>query len=383
MKAGTFKKQFLLAGLLFCGAQLLALRAGDPAVELKADFVFHGPVALTGAVDAAGKQKVKVLVFFRTQEEGSRELMNHLFDLKVRYPNAEFVALTPDSKRMAQAFFGVYSHRKFAGAADLDLQSSRAYLSGNMVYPYAFLIGPDGVIRWDGEAADLADALEKSFRGRLDVEKQRELSPLLAELRSRFRNGEERMAHFAAGRIFEIDPANSEAIRLRLFMLQGAGRFRDAWELLEARRKEVPGAGKLYFQQIELACRIAGYDAQAVPVAQAYLQNIPADSAGDGALAWLLLERRPFDSAALRTAGQLIGRSMETVLKGDQPPALGDADLYSAAALYAYRLGKVDRAWELQKKATSILEKLALHRVGFSRNMEQYYQSIRTMTGKK
>ena len=376
-------KLLLFCSLLVCGVQLLALRAGDSAVELKADFVFHGPVALTGAADAADRSKVKVLVFFRTREEGARELMSHLFDLKVRYPQAEIVALTPDSKSQAQAFFNAYSHRNFSGAADIDLQSCKAYLTANSVYPYVFLIGADGVIRWDGEVADLADALERFSRGDLDTEKQREISPLLAELRSRFRNGEERMANFAAGRIFEIDPANSEAIRLRLFMLQGAGRYRDAWELLEARRKAVPERGKLYFQQIELACRIPAYHAQILPVAQAFLQNIPAEPGGDGAMAWLLMERRPFDAAALQMAGRLIGRSMALVEKRSGGVLLADADLYSAAALYSYRLGNLEAAELMQKKASAVLEKTALHRLGFSRGMESFYQSVRNMTGKK
>ncbi|MBR2642021.1 MAG: hypothetical protein IKD46_02740 [Lentisphaeria bacterium] len=377
-------KALVLCGLLVCGVQLFALRAGDPATELKADFVFHGPVALTGAAEAADREKVKVLVFFRTQEESSRELMNHLFDLKVRYPFTEIVALTPDSKRQAQAFFDVYSHRNFSGAADIDLQTCKAYLTANSVYPYVFLIGSGGMILWDGEAADLADALERFAGKTLDPAKQREISPLLAELRSRFRNGEERMANFAAGRIFEIDPANSEAIRLRLFMLQGAGRYRDAWELLEDRRKAVPGNGKLYFQQIELACRIPAYDAQAVPVAQAYLRNVPAEPGGDGAMAWLLMERRPFDAAALQTAGQLIGRSMALLeARPGKTVLMADADLYSAAALYSYRLGNLEAAELMQKKASAVLEKTALHRLGFSRGMESFYQSVRNMTGKK
>ena len=376
-------KTWIAGILLVCSVQVLALRAGDSATELKADFVFHGPVSLTGAADAADRSKVKVLVFFRTQEEGARELMNHLFDLKVRYPQAEIVALTPDSKRQARAFFDAYSHRNFSGASDIDLQTCKAYLSANSVYPYVFLIGSDGVIRWDGEAADLADALERFSLDKLDTEKQREITPLLAELRSRFRNGEERMANFAAGRIFEIDPANSEAIRLRLFMLQGAGRYRDAWELLEARRKAVPGHGKLYFQQIERACRIPAYDTQALPVAQAYLQNIPADPGSDGAMAWLLMDRRPFDAAALRTAGQLIGRSMALVEKRSGSMQLADADLYSAAALYSYRLGNLAAAEIMQKKASAVLEKTALHRLGFSRGMEQFYQAVRQMNSKK
>ena len=192
------------------------------------------------------------------------------------------------------------------------------------------------------------------------------------------------MANFAAGRIFEIDPANSEAIRLRLFMLQGAGRYRDAWELLEDRRKAVPGKGKLYFQQIELACRIPAYDAQAVPVAQAYLRNVPAEPGGDGAMAWLLMERRPFDAAALQTAGQLIGRSMALLeARPGKTVLLADADLYSAAALYSYRLGNLEAAELMQKKASAVLEKTALHRLGFSRGMESFYQSVRNMTGKK
>ena len=375
-----FAIRLVFLALLVCGVRLRALHAGDPAEELKADFVFHGPVSLTGAADAAGREKQKVLVFFRTRAAESRELMTHLLDLHNRFPKADIVAVTPDGKTEAAEFFRLYSHNAFAGAADIDFQSARAYLTGGTVYPYAFLIGPDGVIRWDGEAADLAEILERSFRGELDVAKQKELSPLLAELRSRFRNGEERMANFAAGRIFEIDPANSEAIRLRLFMLRGAGRDADAWRLLDERRQAAPQVMKLYFLQIELACAVPAFDAQALPIGREYLSRIPANLAGDSALAWLVLERRPFDAEALRLAGQLIGRSMP--LRG-KTATIADADLLSAAALYAYRLGKVERAEALQKEATSILEKTALNRVGFSQRLERYYHSVRTLTGGK
>ena len=365
--------------LLFCGARLFALHAGDPAAELKADFVSRGPVSLTG--DAA-KKDLKILVFFRTRSEGSRELMNHLFGLRERFPKTDIVAVTPDGKGEAKDFFGVYSHNDFAGAADIDFRSAKTYLTGDSVYPYAFLIGPDGVILWDGEAADLSEALEKADKDELDLSVQKKLSPLLAELRSRFRRGEERMANFAAGRIFEIDPANSEAIRLRLFMLRGAGRDRDAWELLEARRKAAPKVAKLYFQQIELACAMPEYGAQALPIGYEYMKQFPANFAGDGALAWLLLERRPFDPDALRLAGQLIGRSM--ALRGKKPaPTLAEADFLSASALYAYRLGKVEPAEKLQKQATAILEKTAPSRIGFSQRMEHYYRSVRTLTGGK
>ena len=365
--------------LLFCGARLLALHAGDPAAELKADFVFRGPVPLTGE---AAKKNLKTLVFFRTRSAGSRELMNHLADLRERFPKTNFVAVTPDGKGEAKEFFGVYSHNAFAGAADIDFRSAKTYLTGDTVYPYAFLIGPDGVILWDGEAADLAEALEKASKGELSAALQKKLSPLQAELRSRFRRGEERMANFAAGRIFELDPANSEAIRLRLFMLRGAGRDRDAWELLEQRRQAAPKVAKLYFQQIELACAMPEYGAQALPIGYEYMKQFPANFAGDGALAWLLLERRPFDPDALRLAGQLIGRSM--ALRGkDAAPTLAEADFLSAAALYAYRLGKVGPAETLQKQATAILAKTVPNRIGFSQRMEHYYRSVRTMTGGK
>lgn len=368
--------------LLFSGARLMALRAGDAASELKADFVFHGPVSLTGAADEIGRERQKALVFFRTRDAGSRELMAYLADLRNRYPKTDIVAVTPDGKDEAKAFFEGYSHTLFSGAADIDFQSVKTYLSGGSVYPYAFLIGPDGVIRWDGEASDLAEAMEMSARGELSVARQKKLSPLLAELRSRFRRGEERMANFAAGRIFEIDPANSEAIRLRLFMLRGAGRDRDAWELLEQRLKAAPTVARLYLRQVDLACAIPAYDAQAVTVARVYMDRLPADFAGDAAMAWLLLEKRPFDAAALRLAGQLIGRSMAV---RDRAPGetLGEADLLCAAALYSYRLGKIEPAENLQKQATAILEKTALTRVAFSRRLASYYRSVRTLTGGK
>ena len=79
----------------------------------------------------------------------------------------------------------------------------------------------------------------------------------------------------------------------------------------------------------------------------------------------------------------MIGRSMALVEKRAGKVLLADADLYSAAALYSYRLGNLAAAEIMQKKASAVLEKTALHRLGFSRGMEQFYQSVRNMTGKK
>ncbi len=380
MRRGTVK---FAAGFLvwICAAEvLLALHAGDPAVELKADFVLNGPVELTGEPAVPEEARSKVLVFFRTREASSRALMELLADQKGRYPKVDFAAVTPDSKGAAQEFFKVYTRKDFSGASDRENASIKAYLNGSTVYPYAFLIGPDGMIRWDGEAADIAEILEKYSRNLVDTERNRKLVHLVADLRSRFRTGEERMAQFAAERIFAIDPAHGEAIRLRLFMLQNAGNERGAWRFMEERRKAAPRVPRLYLQQFVLACRSTAYNGEALNVVRAYRNNIPTHIEFDSAMAWQLLIHRPFDADALLLAGQLIGRSMQFLTKSAKVVHPEDGDLYMAAALYSYRLGRVEKAELLQKKATSILEQKAPLRVETSRRMEAFYHAVRNLT---
>ncbi len=369
----------VLAGLLALPA-LQALHPGDPAADLEADFVHGTPLSVTGS---SSDTKRKVLVFFRTRSEQSSGLYAFLQNLRGRYADTEFVMLTPDGKEEAKKFFDLYSDTSMVqGAADSGMQSSKAYLSGTPMYPYAFLIGTDGIILWEGEAADLGEALSAAADRKLEPSRQRDIALALEELRSRFRSGEERMAQYAADKIFKLDPANSEAVRIRLYMLQSAGRSRDAWNFLEERRAAAPGCAKLYLQQLLLALQIPGYQEQPAKIGESYLWNVKPNLASDSVLAQELMTRCPFDAEALRTAGRLLGRCMDLLARENKADVYGDtADVYSTAALYSYRLGKVERAVELQKRATAILEKKTSEpaRLDFSLRRTKYYEAVRTL----
>lgn len=351
-----------------------ALRSGDDAAELKVDFVANGPVALTPpSVDKRYADRLKVLVIFRTEGASSQDLLQMLQELRLRYPRVTFVALTSDPRELAMRFYERMPNPDFTTAVDTDGKDVRQYMAGSMIYPAAFVIDYRGRIIWNGEAIDLPEMLEEFYTGKFDEDKAAKVSPLLDDLQSRMRSGEDRMADFAVRKVLAVDPANSAALRLRLFMLENSNRVTAAWNLLADQLRANPKERKFYLMQLDLALRHAQFAPQIGALTQLYLKHIAADPASDAALAWILLTRAPFDSMALSVSGTLVNRALAAEEKGE--PTLATAEVWNCAALYASRIGKLTLACEYQKKTIALLKKLAPHRAAAAQEQLKYYET--------
>ncbi len=372
MKRSVWMVSIWMLALIAWPRPAAALRTGDDAVELKVDFLANGPVSLVPAkVDRDRANQLRVLVIFRADAAVGGGLLPLLYDLQHRFPNVKMVALCPDTEEVAKAFFATLPNPNFATALDRTRQTTAQYMAGSAIFPKAFVIDYRGRIIWDGEAVDLGEMLESFAAGTYDESRQRKISPALEELQSRMRSGEDRMAEYAMQRVLEQDPANAAALRMRVFMLENTERVDEAWRLLERQLKAAPKERKLYLMQLDFASRQGRYADRIPEVVAAYMKNVPADPAGDGAVGWLLLTRYPFDAAALRDAGKLVDR----IAAGRQGRAetLADADAWNLAALYAARTGRLDQALEYQRRGTALLEKFAPHRVSASKAFEEYY----------
>ena len=372
MKWPVWMVSTLMLALVAWPRSAVALRTGDDAAELKVDFLSNGPVSLVPAkVDANRENQLKVLVILRADSAVGAGLLPSLYDLQYRFPNVEMVVLCPDTEEATKAFFATFPNPNFATALDRTRQTTAQYMAGSAIFPKAFVIDYRGRIIWDGEAVDLGEMLESFAAGTYDESRQRKISPALEELQSRMRSGEDRMAEYAVQRVLELDPANAAALRMRLFMLENTDRAEQAWQLLERQLKAAPKERKLYLMQLDFASRQRRYGERIPEIVAAYMKNVPSDPAGDGAVGWLLLTRYPFDAAALRDAGLLV----ERIAAGRQgrTETLADADAWNLAALYAARIGQLDRALECQRRGTALLEKFAPHRASASKAFEEYY----------
>ena len=349
-----------------------ALRTGDASCDLKLTYLSGKEFPLGGALPekegSVKPGKLRMLALVRAESRASREVLPLLDDWKCRFPELEIVAVCPDPEDLTKAFFAGYSSKRFAAALDPDRESIRRYMAGAVIYPRIFLIGSDGMILWDGEAADASEVLTAYYAGKFDREKAKKTAPLLEDLQSRMRNGEERRAGFLAQQILEIDPGNAAALRMQLYLLENAGKLEDAWNLLENQRKSAPQEAKVYLLELNFASNHSSYQARAGEIALQYLYAVTDQPDADGEIAWMLLTRFPFDANALELSGKILGRAMQ------HSGAAGKTDLLTAGALYSARLGRFETAVKLQEKVVSQLREQFPHRLSGAEAMLQYYR---------
>lgn len=373
------KQLTLVAATLLAVAKLSALTSGDDAIELRdLEYLANGPIALTPAkIDDSRKEYLRILVVARASHDGSRDALPLINDLAIRFPDAKFVVISPDPASEVKKLFGTHKDLNFAAAVDTKKENSRLYMGSGAVYPRAFVINYQGKIIWDGEVIDLEEMLTRLQNGTFDPDVQKKISPALQDLQSRLRSGEDRMAAHAAKNVLDLDPGNAAALRMRIFMLESTNRVPDAWALAGEELKKSPQNPRLYLLLLDLASRHAGLSAELAKVAANYLASTPSNSASDGAVAWNLLNGYPFDPELLRLSGLIVSRSLPEAIK--HKPELGDADLFSATALYCSRIGRLDKAHLYQQKVCDVLEKIAPHRLDAAKKLEAYYRQAKDL----
>lgn len=345
MKTKIFSGILALLGT----CQLFAVRSGDPAVEL-ADvrFLTGSPIRL---LETQKKElpACKVVVFLLTRSGNSAGTLLMLDQLAARHLNfARFAAVTPDPRQDAEALLEKVS-TKVAFGVDTQRKTTAKYMAGSLLYPMAFVIDNKGMVVWNGEAVDLPEVMEKYRSGKLDPEKEQKISTMLDELQIMMRQNTDRRMRLLANRIFDLDPANAAALRMRLFVLEHTRRIADAWELIEERLKAAPQVERLYHSAWDLISRYPELREKLPQVTSSFRKNITSPEAADAAVI-TLLTRFEFDAAALASAAEIYRFSAGKNRTDDRSKAL-HAD---AGAMLHGKLGKFEKAIELQQESFRI-----------------------------
>lgn len=355
-------KKFILisvAAVLFFAfvPAALALRPGDDALELNVKWLQGIPRPLLETSDSDDDEntsgtavpELKAIVFLLTRAANRTETVRLLSELRKSYAGKlSLMAVTPDSVRDGQLFLEAFPEFQIPFGVDEKRSITANYMRGSLLYPMAFLIDRDGRILWNGEAVDLAEAVNRYCAGTLDVDVQKKIAPMIDELQTLLRDDNDRRAAWLAESILAADPGNPTTLRLRLFFLERSERAADGWKLLAEEMRKLPTLPRLYFMALDLAMRNAVLQNKIAPLVQTYLDSVPANADSDNLMAWTLLNRAPGSSAALTAAGKLLARMPAP--PGENSDALLAAQL-TTRALYAYRLGKVEEARTLQQQA--------------------------------
>ena len=219
--------------LALSGAPLYALRPGDPAEELAVKWIRGVPLAvLPPAKEELKTGELKAVVFLLTRSANAPETLNLLNQLRRTYSGSvRFAVVTPDRETDAAAMLRERPDFKLPVAVDTDRKITSQYMSGNLLFPMAFLFDREGEIVWSGEAAYLGEALQKCLDGTLDRDAQRKLSPLLDELPTLLRGDNESRMRRLVDSIFRIEPGQPTALRIRFNGREAGILGWEPWEL--------------------------------------------------------------------------------------------------------------------------------------------------------
>ena len=335
---------------------LFALRSGDRSLPLTGiKWLVGRPLTLTFPAPEAGQRVHRAVVFLLTHSSNAPETLQILNGLSERYGKRFQVAvITPDPETDARNFLNRFPLKGISFGVDAQRQLTGKYMGGSMLYPMAFVTDYRGEILWNGEVVDLPELLEEAEKAPIDADKQEKLSKMLDELQVMMRDNNNRKMRHLTDRIFRLDPGNAAALRMRLFVLENSGRIPEAWLTIRSQLAAVPGKTRLYYTAVDLIARYPYLSRELPGVIAQFMKNVSDPDACDF-LTYTLLNRFPFDTAALSGAIRLYERSCMLAKTLRRTPA-ASAGHTGAGALLASRLGNFPKALELQRQTIKFWE---------------------------
>ncbi|MBE6391000.1 MAG: hypothetical protein E7042_02190 [Lentisphaerae bacterium] len=179
-----------------------------------------------------------------------------LEQIRLKYRGKVMVAaVTPDTEHDAKIFHKANPDVRVRLAVDSERKLTPLFMAGSMLYPMGFICNAEGKVLWNGEAVDLAEAVEKIFHNQSNVQDNRKVSLLIDDMQQRMRTGEIRPLKQVADKIFKIDPVNPTALRMLLFVMESSGDIDGAWKLISERIKASPAALRLYYTALDMIRR--------------------------------------------------------------------------------------------------------------------------------
>lgn len=363
---------------------LFALRPGDqvgnPEFRLKWIDCTPFKVGMLTAEDKAVTPPLRALVFMFTRSDSSDRVMQILERTRQLYRGKLLIAaVSPDTEHDIKSFHKRHPDSRVRLVADAERKLTPLFMAGSMLYPMAFLYDADGKILWNGEAVDLAEAVEAVLSGKFDTAKQRKVSQLLDEMQQRMRTGEERPLRRVAEQIFRLDPANPSALRMRLFSLENRGDISGAWELVAQQMKAAPGKLRLYYTALDMMRRYPQLRNELPALSDRFFES--ASMPGQLlSFAEALLVNFPDDISALTAAHKILSGKAAF---SDLPPR-DMAHYHVVCSRMCYLLCNVAKAEEHSRKALEIYRSQR-NAAGIvqCKKMLEFYRRLKTLdTGK-
>ncbi|MDR0933239.1 MAG: hypothetical protein LBM70_09510 [Victivallales bacterium] len=372
------KKTILFAVSLLAVFNAFALRPGDPVEELtKIKWVQGVPLQMLPPVRFSNREpQIKAVVFLLTRAWNTDDTLTLLNYLRRTFANqVQLAVVTPDSESDVKVLLSRRPDFTLSFGVDTQRTLTPKYVANSPLLPLAFVTDNSGEIIWSGEVAYLGEALQKCLNGTLDRKVQRKLAGLLDQLPTMLRGENEVRMRKLVDSIFELEPGQPTALRMRLFVLENSGRAEDAFKLVQSQIKLAPAVARLYFEAGNLIGRNPQLASYNTLIVQEYIKNITNDPDADNQMAWTLLTRQPDDPEALTNAKMLTARAASLLPRNEKNALYGSC--LNTQALLAYRLGNPQEAEKLQAEAVKVFESADLPgAVSDAKQKLRYYQTV-------
>lgn len=376
--------KILLLNVLFilCPAAFAVAKVDKDAPPLVLREVVNGytasfsPVALkSGEKRPENFKSLTGLIFFGTWLQAVDATMPALAELQTEYRTMglRLIAVSPEKKAAVQAFLTRHPEINFAVGIDKDEDTLKSYFGIDIILPTCLLVDDDEKVIWIGDIVDLPTVVRSYYRGKFNMEQQKAVAQLAAQMRSALRAGKNTSAMELAKQINERDPGNPAALRLVLFILESGGQFQQALDYLEQTCKTVPDNVDATFSFLQFLQRHPEYENRIMPVAEKAFAAFKKNSRDLNNLAWMLLDSFPFVPGTLSVAGKAVAVA-EKELTTDSPDVL-KASLLVTKARYQYKCGLLKEAVATQKKAVELLGS-SRRSLGAGQLLKYYQQAL-------
>lgn len=350
----NFKKIFGIA-LLIVSVNLYGLRIGDKAREINGKWknTQHFQVCYN-TIDKRNEKLLKILIFCYPNDDNFKSQLP-ILDTLGSYENVK-VALIADNEQDVTLF--LENNPNLAFPISSDRRSSALYMAGSLIYPKAFIINYENKIIWDGELIDVAEVVNNINNGKFNLNDEIKISKKLDQLQSAMRSGDEFKSASLVNEILKIDPINSGALRMRLFMLEEQGRFNEGYTLLQRQKKIAPESGKIYLLMLDLISRYPSLSENLSTLAHEFAETQKTESYDKLTFAWVLLNNFNYNFEAVEGAKKLLDS-----INAEKENTTVQSYYYTVLAGYFYRIGDVKKAVANQQKSIELLKNSEAERI--------------------
>ena len=303
-------KKLLLLLTLTAAAVFAAIPGEVPgAAAHKLNWIDCSPMFLGKADPEVHKDipEMRAIVFLMTRAGDTPQVIAMLENLRRQYQGRVLISLiTPDNVSDAEALRKRFPDMRLRLAVDMERKLTPEYMKDTiMLFPMAFIMDRNGMIRWRGEAVDLPEAVKKMAQNKLPLEIQKKITPMVYTMQQHMRDGNMYKAQSHALQILAVDPGNPQALRMAVFASESRNRPAEAWHIVAAELKKSPDSPRLYFTALDLVMRHGE--------CRRYLKQLIAEFAGHPvppavrcAFANTLLNSFPFEADAVLGAKNIL-----------------------------------------------------------------------------